>query len=164
MPGPLRTCFLVVLTAAVSACAGRSPGAAVAPVPAEASEADTPAGWRGGKVGPPLAIENFELAPRSNGDLLRTPAMHVAMDDLRRLRLISAFQEMRLGLLRVATGDEFERGTSVAYNFARLHAAYSRSLDYPGDAVIEVWMDGRKIGECTHDGLLIGTEYSLPRK
>jgi hypothetical protein len=86
------------------------------------------------------------------------------MDDLRRLQLVSGFQEVRLGLLRVAAGDQFVRGTSVAYNFSRLHSAYSRSLDYAGDAVIEIWKDGGKIGECTRDGLLVGPAYSKPRK
>ena len=159
----LRTCLIVVVAAAVSGCAAQSPAAAAGPVAAEAPP-EAPVVAQDTKVGPPLVIENFELAPRSNGDLLRTPVLHVAMADLRRLRLVAGFQEMRLGLLRVAAGDEFERGTSVSYNFSRLHSAYGRSLDYAGDAIIEVWKDGRKIGECTRDGLLVGPAYSLPRK
>ena len=66
------------------------------------------------------------------------------------------------GLLRVEAGAQFETGTSVAYNFTRLHSAYSKAIDYYGEAIIEIWQRGRKIGECTRDGLLLGPEYSTP--
>jgi hypothetical protein len=163
MPGLLRTCWIVILTTTAGGCAARSPAAAVPPGSTD-QPADPPPAWSDSRIGPPFVVNNFEQAPRSNGDLLRTSVLHVAMDDLRRLRLIAGFQEVRLGLLRVAAGDQFERGTSVAYNFSRLFSAYGRSLDYAGDAVIEVWRDGQKIGECTRDGLLVGTAYSVPRK
>jgi hypothetical protein len=104
-----------------------------------------------------------ESAPRNNGDLLRNPDFHQAMDDVRRLRLIDYFQEVRRGLLRVEAGDQFASGTSVAYNFTRLHSAYSRSIEFYGQAIIEIWQRGRKLGECTRDGLLLGPEYSTPR-
>src|SRR4051812_20623437 len=39
-------------------------------------------------IGPPLAIVDAESAPRTNGDLLRNPDFHQAMDDVRRLRLV----------------------------------------------------------------------------
>lgn len=113
-------------------------------------------------IGPPLEVVEAESAPRNNGDLLRSPDFHQAMDDVRRLRLVAYFQEVRRGLLRVETGDHFDTGTSVAYNFTRLHSAYSRSIDFYGDAIIEIWQRGRKIGECTRDGLLVGPEYSTP--
>jgi hypothetical protein len=114
-------------------------------------------------IGPPLPIVDAESAPRNNGDLLRNPDFHQGMDDVRRLRLVAYFQEVRRGLLRVEAGDQFERGTSVAYNFTRLHSAYSKSIDFYGDAIIEIWQRGRKLGECTRDGLLLGPEYSTPR-
>ena len=113
-------------------------------------------------IGPPLIVVDAESAPRSNGDLLRNPEFHQAMDDVRRLRLIAYFQEVRRGLLRVEAGDHFDSGTSVAYNFTRLHSAYSRSIDFYGEAIIEIWQRGRKLGECTRDGLLLGPEYSTP--
>jgi hypothetical protein len=113
-------------------------------------------------IGPPLVIVDAESAPRGNGALLRNPEFHQAMDDVRRLKLIAYFQEVRRGLLRVEAGDQFDRGTSVAYNFSRLHAAYSKSIDFYGEAIIEIWQRGRKIGECTRDGLLLGPEYSTP--
>lgn len=160
---PLRACWALALAASAGGCGSRSPAPAVAPAGTEASPGP-PAGWDDSKIGPPFVVDDFEQAPRSNGDLLRTPTLHVAMEDLRRLRLVSGFQEVRLGLLRVAAGDHFESGTSVAYNFSRLQSAYSRSLDYAGDAVIEIWKDGRKVGECTRDGLLVGAAYSTPRK
>ena len=115
------------------------------------------------QIGPPLTIVDAESAPRSNGDLLRNPDFHQAVDDVRRLRLIEYFQEVRRGLLRVEAGATFDTGTSVAYNFSRLHAAYSKSIDYYGEAVIEIWQRGRKLGECTRDGLFLGLEYTTPR-
>ena len=115
------------------------------------------------QIGPPLTIVDAESAPRSNGDLLRNPDFHQAVDDVERLRLIAYFQEVRRGLLRVEAGERFQTGTSVAYNFSRLHSAYSKSIDYYGEAVIEVWQRGRKLGECTRDGLLLGPEYTTPR-
>ena len=138
------------------------------PGPAGAGSATTAVG-RGAEgspvdrvIGPPLEVVEAEAAPRTNGDLLRNPDFHQAMDDVRRIRLVAYFQEVRRGLLRVEAGNQFETGTSVAYNFARLHSAYSKSIDFYGEAIIEIWQRGRKIGECTRDGLLLGPEYSTP--
>jgi len=153
----------------VAGCHGSGPPPA--PQPATSS---TPAGTpapagrgtdsavRDPAIGPPLTVVDAETAPRTNADLLRHPDFHQAMDDVRRLKLISYFQEVRRGLLRVEAGSEFETGTSVQYNFTRLHSAYSKSIDYYGEAIIEIWQRGRKIGESTRDGLLLGPEYSTP--
>jgi hypothetical protein len=154
----------------VAGCHGSGPPPA--PQPATSStpaDAPAPAGRgtdsavRDPAIGPPLTVVDAETAPRTNADLLRNPDFHQAIDDVRRLRLISYFQEVRRGLLRVEAGSQFETGTSVQYNFTRLHSAYSKSIDYYGEAIIEIWQRGRKIGESTRDGLLLGPEYSTPR-
>jgi hypothetical protein len=161
---PLR---LAGLALCLAACSASPPPAQ--PGPLASGDGSTAAG-RGSAgaptdraIGPPLAIVDAESAPRTNGDLLRNPDFHQGMDDVRRLRLVAYFQEVRRGLLRVEAGDQFDRGTSVAYNFTRLHSAYSKSIDFYGDAIIEIWQRGRKLGECTRDGLLLGAEYSTPR-
>jgi hypothetical protein len=156
------TCTLVVALCLSSACAAHPPASAPRPAPATEPAEPLPAA-DSTPIGPAVVVENADAAPRSNGDLLRNPDFHQAMDDVRRLRLVASFQEMRRGLLRVSTGAQFETGTSVAYNFTRLHAAYSRSIDYYGEAIIEIWRNGRKVGEYTREGLLLGPEYSTPR-
>jgi len=162
--------LLVVGCWLVAGCHGSAPQSA--PQPATASTpagAPAPAGRgtdsavRDPAIGPPLTVVDAETAPRTNADLLRNSDFHQAVDDVRRIDLISYFQEVRRGLLRVEAGSQFETGTSVQYNFTRLHSAYSKSIDYYGEAVIEIWQRGRKIGECTRDGLLLGPEYSTPR-
>src|SRR5215207_185068 len=117
MSALLRACSVLLVTT-TAACAARSPTASTPPAQLDPA-AESPTGWDDARIGPPFVVANFEQTPRSNGDLLRTPTLHVAMDDLRRLRIISGFQEVRLGLLRVAAGDQFESGSSVAYNFGR---------------------------------------------
>lgn len=162
MPVLPRVASLGVVLCLVSGCATRSPAGA----PHAAPEKEAPAALQAPDrtpIGPPVTVQTIESAPRSNGDLLRNPDFHQAMDDVRRLRLVSSFQEMRRGLLRVSAGDQFESGTSVAYNFTRLHSAYTKSIDYYGEAIIEIWRNGRKVGECTREGLLVGPEYSTPQ-
>jgi hypothetical protein len=150
-----------------AACSASRPPAP--PRPSGTGSGASPSAGRGADsapadraIGPPLIVVDAESAPRNNGDLLRNPEFHQAMDDVRRLRLIAYFQEVRRGLLRVEAGDQFDTGTSVQYNFTRLHSAYSRSIDFYGEAIIEIWQRGRKLGECTRDGLFLGPEYSTP--
>jgi hypothetical protein len=114
-------------------------------------------------IGPPRKLERDDLPPRSNGELMREPDLNQTLTDARRLGFISGFQEMRRGLLRLQTGPRFAKGTSVSYNFGRLRMAYRKSIDYYGDGVLEIWEDGRKLGEYTVDGLFLGPSYQAPR-
>ena len=173
-PPPSRTPALVALRFApfglwlAAACSATQPPAG--PRPSGTGSDGANAAGRGADsapadraIGPPLLVVDAESAPRTNGDLLRNPDFHQAMDDVRRLRLVVYFQEVRRGLLRVEAGEYFDSGTSVAYNFSRLHSAYSKSIDFYGEAIIEIWQRGRKLGECTRDGLLLGPEWATPR-
>lgn len=156
-------CWLAAACSAPPPPPAPQPARATAPGPAPAPPGrGTDSAVRDPAIGPPLTVVDAETAPRTNADLLRNPDFHQAVDDVRRLQLISYFQEVRRGLLRVEAGGQFETGTSVAYNFTRLHAAYSKAIDYYGEAIIEIWQRGRKIGESTRDGLLLGPEYSTP--
>lgn len=114
-------------------------------------------------IGPPRRLDINDLPPRSNGELMREPDLNQTVTDARRLGLISGFQEMRRGLLRLQTGPKFTKGTSVSYNFGRLRMAYRKSIDYYGDGILEIWENGRKLGEYTVDGLFLGPSYREPR-
>ena len=151
---------------ALPACAPPAP----APRPAMAADSasaeanarldDTPAD---SIIGPPRRLDINDLPPRSNGELMREPDLNQTLMDARRLELISGFQEMRRGLLRLQTGPRFTKGTSVSYNFGRLRMAYRKSIDYYGDGILEIWENGRKLGEYTVDGLFLGPSYREPR-
>ncbi|HUR92938.1 MAG TPA: hypothetical protein VMY76_00035 [Gemmatimonadales bacterium] len=114
-------------------------------------------------VGPTRTRQVEELSPRSTGELLRQSDLHLALDDVRRLRIVTAFQEMYPGLLRLAVGEGFSAGSSVTYNLRLLHRAYRKSIDYEAPGILELWRAGSKIGEYSSDGLLLGPEYSQLR-
>lgn len=171
MPVAFRAAVAWLACLALAGCHRRSPPIEPSPLEAavaasDSAELSTIPDSAGVPIGPPLvmAVGDIESAPRSNADVLRNADFHLAMDEVRRLRLVSRFQEMRRGLLRVAVGSGFATGTSVLYNFTRLHTAYSKSIDYYGDAIIEVWQNGHKLGEFTRDGMLLGPEYSEPHE
>lgn len=154
------------LLCALCACAPH-----VAPQPVS-PPSDDPAGTTGTRpadltldsiVGPPGPEEHAGLPPRSNSDLLREPDLNQTLTDARRLGLISGFQELRRGVLRLKAGAGFARGTSVSYNFSRLRRAYRKSIDYYGDGILEIWDTRRKLGEYTVDGLFLGPDFSQPR-
>jgi hypothetical protein len=86
-----------------------------------------------------------------------------ALSDVTRLKIVSEYEEARPGLLVLALGEGYTSGTSVEYNLKRLFAAYEAFLQYEERAVIELWLNGQKIGEYTRDGLLLGPEYATPR-
>jgi len=160
---------LVALCALV-ACARRTP-IPVAPDQPVVSDSDSailqathPLDWpvSDSVVGPPRRLEPDDIPPRSNGELLRNADLHQALDDVRRLGLVSSFQEMRRGLLRLGVGQGFATGKSVIYNFRNLHTAYRKSIDFYGEGILELWRDGQKLGEFTGDGLLLGPEYRRP--
>jgi len=51
----------------------------------------------------------------------------------------------------------------VEYNLGRLLKAYGSYLQYRVPPVLELWLNGEKIGEYTNQGLLLGPEFSQPR-
>jgi hypothetical protein len=87
-------------------------------------------------------------------------AMREALADVIRLRIVSEYTEVRPGLLVLTTGEGYPNATSLEYNLRRLHQAYRGVLYYQMPAVLELWRDGRKIGEYTSDGLLLGGDSS----
>src|SRR4051794_7360817 len=72
---------------------GNPPPSVSAPAPAPAGRG-TDSAVRDPTIGPPLTVVDAETAPRTNADLLRNPDFHQAVDDVRRLQLISYFQEV----------------------------------------------------------------------
>jgi hypothetical protein len=87
-------------------------------------------------------------------------ATREALADVIRLRIVSEYTEVRPGILVLTTGEGYANATSLEYNLRRLHQAYRGLLYYQVPAVLELWRDGRKIGEYTEDGLLLGGESS----
>jgi hypothetical protein len=90
-------------------------------------------------------------------------AMRQALSDLTRLRIVTAYREVRPGVLALTVGEGFSNATSTEYNLIRLHQAYRGFLQYELPAVLELWREGSKLGEYTRDGLLLGPPFSAPR-
>ena len=80
-----------------------------------------------------------------------------------RLLQISEYGEYRPGLLILVLGDGYRQSQSVEYNLGRLLKAYGAYLQYRVPPVLELWLNGEKIGEYTNQGLLLGPEFSQPR-
>jgi hypothetical protein len=90
--------------------------------------------------------------------------MRLALSDVMRLRIVTSYEEVEPGLLVLVFGSGYHTSTSLAYNLRRLYAAYVDVLNYPEkDPVMELWQNGRKIGEYTREGPLVGQEYVTPR-
>jgi hypothetical protein len=91
------------------------------------------------------------------------PGVRQALNDLTRLGVVAEYGEYRPGLLILVLGDGYRESQSVEYNLGRLLKAYSTYLHYSVPPVLELWLNGEKIGEYTNQGLLLGPEFSQPR-
>lgn len=82
------------------------------------------------------------------------PALKLALGDVLRLGIATSYTERSFGHLVLTVGEGYHTSSSVDYNLSRLYAAYFKSLGYPKVApVLELWRDGKKIGEFTRAGL-----------
>jgi hypothetical protein len=108
----------------------------------------TPSGRAPGVPPPPITLH---------------PGVRQALNDLTRLGVVAEYGEYRPGLLILVLGDGYRQSQSVEYNLGRLHKAYGAYLQYRVPAVLELWLNGEKIGEYTNQGLLLGPEFNQPR-
>ena len=91
--------------------------------------------------------------------LTGTPAMRLALGDVTRLDIVVDYREVRPGRLVLIVGDGYHTSTSLEYNLGKLYAAYLGFLDYPTQSpVMELWRDGKKLGEYTRHGLITASE------
>jgi len=86
----------------------------------------------------------------------------IARATLHRLDIVTGFEEVRPGLLRLRIGKGW-MAASAEYHLSHLFGGYAAQLGPDRKPVMELWQGGRKIGEYTVDGLLIGAEFSTPR-
>jgi hypothetical protein len=91
------------------------------------------------------------------------PGVRQALNDLTRLGVVAEYGEYRPGLLILVLGGGYRESQSVEYNLGRLLKAYGAYLQYRVPPVLELWLNGEKIGEYTNQGLLLGPEFSQPR-
>ncbi|HET7241401.1 MAG TPA: hypothetical protein VFI77_09585 [Gemmatimonadales bacterium] len=91
------------------------------------------------------------------------PGVRQALNDLTRLGVVAEYGEYRPGLLILVLGDGYKQSQSVEYNLGRLLKAYGAYLHYSVPPVLELWLNGEKIGEYTNQGLLLGPEFNQPR-
>ena len=91
------------------------------------------------------------------------PGVRQALNDLTRLGVVAEYGEYRPGLLILVLGDGYRQSQSVEYNLGRLLKAYGAYLHYSVPPVLELWLNGEKIGEYTNQGLLLGPEFNQPR-
>lgn len=127
-----------------------------APAPVASGPADSALGYSPGITdGPPAPA-----AP----SLTRTVAMRLALSDVMRLDIVADYEEVRPGHLVLVLGDGYRTSTALEYNLRRLYAAYVELLQHPlEDPLMELWQNGRKVGEYTRQGLEVGPEYVAPR-
>jgi serine/threonine protein kinase len=76
-----------------------------------------------------------------------------ALSDVRRLRIATTYEEVGPGVLVLNLGPGYWESSSVEYNLSRLYGAYSSYLQYQGAPVIELWLDGQRVGEYRGLGL-----------
>ena len=122
-------------------------GSEGATTPAEGADS-TPSGRAAPVPAPPITLH---------------PGVRQALNDLTRLGVVAEYGEYRPGLLILVLGDGYQQSQSVEYNLGRLLKAYGAYLQYRVPPVLELWLNGEKIGEYTNQGLLLGPEFSQPR-
>jgi hypothetical protein len=119
------------------------------PAPESSAPTDSGLGYA-----PNLATE----PPPPTPPLDRTEAMRLALGDVTRLRIVDSYKEAAPGVLVLGLGRGYGTSPSLEYNLGRLYAAYGELLQYPDtDPVMELWLNGRKLGEYTRDGLRLGS-------
>jgi hypothetical protein len=91
------------------------------------------------------------------------PGVRQALNDLTRLGVVAEYGEYRPGLLILVLGEGYRESQSVEYNLGRLHKAYGAYLQYRVPPILELWLNGEKIGEYTNQGLLLGPGFNRPR-
>jgi hypothetical protein len=150
--------------AVLAACSRAPAPPQPTPVPTNAGpvEGDTAEGPPSRAASQDGAPQNPEEAARSNAEILRTPSFREALQDVTRIGLVTGFREVRYGLMHLDLGT-FDSSTPLEYYLGRLHLGYRESTEFHGQAVLELWQNGRKLGEFTNDGLLMGPEYARPR-
>ena len=84
------------------------------------------------------------------------------MGDIIRIGIGADYREEHWGVLRLMLGAGYDR-SAASYYLNRLWTAYMLASNQEPSVVIELWQDGRKMGEFTLDGLLVGPEFSSPR-
>jgi serine/threonine-protein kinase len=137
-----------------SALGGASAGrgdATRAPAPAGSAPAESVLGYAPGSAG--------ESPAPADETLTRTVAMRLALGDVLRLDIVADYREVRPGLLVLALGSGYRTSTSREYNLRQLYGAYTEVLDHPDeDPVMELWQNGRRIGQYSRKGLQVGPE------
>jgi hypothetical protein len=83
---------------------------------------------------------------RSNDQLLANVGFRSAVDDVRRLDIVTDFRELRPDTLTVDLGDGAFTSASTEYNLGRLYLAYRGTTDYNGEGALELQHDGRRVG------------------
>jgi hypothetical protein len=83
---------------------------------------------------------------RTNDQLLANVGFRSAVDDVRRLDIVTDFRELRPDTLTVDLGDGAFTSASTEYNLGRLYLAYRGTTDYSGEGALELQHDGRRVG------------------
>ena len=90
--------------------------------------------------------------------------MRLALGDVTRLDIVAHYDEAGPGRLVLVLGNGYDSSTSVHYNLRRLYTAYVDLLDFPDtNPVMELWQNGKQLGEYTREGLVVGPEGIKPR-
>lgn len=100
---------------------------------------------------------------RFRTELLQDKEFRLVFGDLLRLKVALDFHEARWGLLKLLVGPGFETVSSAGFNLEHLYRAYKAASYYSNDVVVELWKDRAKIGEVTDAGIMVGSEYKVPR-
>jgi hypothetical protein len=90
------------------------------------------------------------------------PDGRIALATMERLELVAGCQEASPGVLRLQVGEKWKR-PEAEYHLNHLYNGYSTHVEAGQAVVLELWKDGKKVGEYTIDGLLYDSEFS-PRR
>lgn len=125
---------------------------------AEAPVADSAvAGYRSeepARESAPEDAEASEDALRWTATLMSSVDLRRSVDDVRRLRILDALQEVRPGMLSGMVGPGFGL-SSTEYNLGRLLRAYKSTVGWDPEASILLWRGDRQMGRFAAGGLFL---------
>jgi hypothetical protein len=189
----MRSLFLLGSLLAIAACAGAvqgdPPDSSFSPTARSAEDSVPPAAPPANTGGTassasgdvattsPATAQPPQATPAASGDpltqtrsgrfrveLLQDKEFRLVFGDLQRLKVVLDFHESRWGLLKLMVGPGYTTVSSAEFNLERLYRAYKAASYYSNDVVVELWKDGAKLGEVTDDGVLVGSDYKVPRQ
>ncbi|MGH7515453.1 MAG: M48 family metalloprotease [Gemmatimonadales bacterium] len=125
----------------------------VAAAPAKRLDAGPPPPEEGGAVG---YVASPAMPGATNAAFENNPRLARTMQDLVRMRIVEHAEETEDARLIVALGKKaLESDTPLAYYLSGLYLGFRQRTQWNPTTTLELWYDGRKVGEYGADGLVL---------